>query len=70
MAGDRERQDKDQGWTRQEKARGAPRADTGNADAAGAAEPKAKPSSDRAETEGAVARIQQSTEPGTAPGKS
>lgn len=70
MAGNRERQDKDPGWTRQEKTRGAPCADTGNAGAAGAAGPQAKPSSDRAETEGAAARIQQSTEPGTAPSKS
>lgn len=70
MAGNKERQDREKGWTPQEKARGAPFGKPGdNASTAGTDGPKAKPSSDRAETESAAAEIQQSAEPGTAPRK-
>ncbi len=65
MAGSKERQDEEKGWTPQEKARGAPLGEAGEAGAAGAAEPKGRPSDDRAETESAAAEVQQSPAPGT-----
>ena len=47
----------DEGWTPEQKGRGAP--ESGDAGAAGAADPKAKTTDDRAATEAAAMKVEQ-----------
>ena len=63
MAGGKDEGARREGWTREEKARGAPGA--GDAGGAGEPAPKAKPKDERAATESAAARIEQGREPGS-----
>ncbi|MBV1797473.1 hypothetical protein [Siccirubricoccus sp. G192] len=49
------------GWTEQEKARGTPQGES--AGAAGEAEPKGRPTDDRAATEQAAAKTEQDSKP-------
>ena len=67
MAGGKDEGARPEGWTEEEKTRGAP--ETSNPDAAGTATPAAKTSDDRAATESAAARIEQDAERARSDGK-